>query len=76
MTAPVVVADGLGKRYGTVVVLDGLGSEVAGTVVGLLAPNGSGKTTTVAILSTALRPDQGTATLCGLAHQAHASHPD
>jgi ABC-2 type transport system ATP-binding protein len=35
-------------------------------VLGLLGPNGSGKTTTVSILSTALRPDAGRATIGGL----------
>jgi ABC-type multidrug transport system ATPase subunit len=35
-------------------------------VLGLLGPNGSGKTTAISILSTALRPDAGHATVCGL----------
>ena len=74
MTAPVVVADGLRKRYGKVVALDGLSFDVpAGKVVGLLGPNGSGKTTTVAILSTALRPDEGTAAVCGHDVAGHAA---
>jgi ABC-type multidrug transport system ATPase subunit len=34
-------------------------------VLGLLGPNGSGKTTAVSILSTALRPDAGRARVCG-----------
>ena len=37
----------------------------AGTVFGLLGPNGSGKTTIVRILTTILRPDSGEAQLLG-----------
>ena len=36
-----------------------------GTVFGLLGPNGSGKTTAVRVLTTILRPDQGTARVLG-----------
>jgi len=58
---------GLAKAYGKVVALDGVSFEVgSGAVCGLLGPNGSGKTTTVSILSTALRPDAGSARVCGL----------
>ncbi len=40
--------------------LDGLSLAVpAGSVLGLLGPNGSGKTITVSILATSLRPDAG-----------------
>ena len=35
-------------------------------MLGLLGPNGSGKTTTVSILSTFIRPDSGRAAVCGL----------
>ncbi|MDA8386120.1 MAG: ATP-binding cassette domain-containing protein, partial [Actinomycetota bacterium] len=47
-------AEKLVKEYkGGVRALDGLSLEVeAGTVFGLLGPNGSGKTTTVRILTT------------------------
>jgi ABC-2 type transport system ATP-binding protein len=62
-----VEVDGLRKAFGTVPALDGLSFLVpAGSVLGLLGPNGSGKTTTVSILSTALRPDAGRATIGGL----------
>jgi daunorubicin resistance ABC transporter ATP-binding subunit len=57
----------LSKAFGPVTALDGLTFQVpAGSVLGLLGPNGSGKTTTVSILSTALRPDGGNATVHGL----------
>jgi ABC-type multidrug transport system ATPase subunit len=67
METPVIVAAGLRKAYGSVTALDGLSFEVpAGSVLGLLGPNGSGKTTAVSVLSTSLRPDAGRATVCGL----------
>src|SRR5215472_15443562 len=67
MSDPAIEADGLSKNFGEVVALDGLSFGVpAGSVLGLLGPNGSGKTTTVSILSTALRQDGGRATVLGL----------
>ncbi len=64
---PAIEADGLRKTFGQVAALDGLSFQVpAGSVLGLLGPNGSGKTTAVSILSTSLRPDAGRATVCGL----------
>jgi ABC-2 type transport system ATP-binding protein len=63
----VIEAEGLTKRYGSVVALDGLDLAVAaGTVLGLLGPNGAGKTTAVRVLTTLLRPDAGRATVTGL----------
>ena len=57
----------LHKSYGQVCALDGLSLAVpAGSVTGLLGPNGSGKTTTIGILSTTVRPDRGQALVCGL----------
>jgi len=62
-----IEAEGLRKAYGSVTALNGLTLHVpTGSVVGLLGPNGSGKTTTVSILSTALRPDGGRAAVHGL----------
>ncbi|CAB4342569.1 MAG: ATP-binding cassette domain-containing protein [Actinobacteria bacterium] len=61
-----IQARGLVKHFGPVKALNGIDLEVEqGTVVGLLGPNGSGKTTTVRILSTLLQPDSGTATVGG-----------
>jgi ABC-2 type transport system ATP-binding protein len=62
-----VMASGLRKAFGEVVALADLCVTVRyGSVVGLLGPNGSGKTTAVSILSTGLTPDGGSATVCGL----------
>ena len=62
-----IVVEGLAKRYGQVLALDGLDLAVPeGTVLGLLGPNGAGKTTTVRVLTTLLRPDAGRAVVAGL----------
>jgi energy-coupling factor transporter ATP-binding protein EcfA2 len=53
-----IVAEGLAKRYGDTVALDGVDLAVrTGSVFGLLGPNGAGKTTAVRILATLVRPD-------------------
>lgn len=62
-----VRAEGLVKRYGKVVALDGLSLAVPkGTVLALLGPNGAGKTTAVRILTTLLEPDEGTVEVAGV----------
>src|ERR1700758_3786542 len=67
MSEPAVEARGLRKAFGKVQALDGLSLTVpAGSVLGLLGPNGSGKTTTVSILATSLRPDAGQGRVGGL----------
>lgn len=61
-----VHAEGLVKTFGDVRALDGLDLVVPrGQVVGLLGPNGSGKTTTVRILSTLLSATKGVAYVNG-----------
>ncbi|ATE58039.1 ATP-binding cassette domain-containing protein [Actinosynnema pretiosum] len=63
----VITAEGLVKRYGSVVALDGLDLEVPeGAVMGLLGPNGAGKTTAVRVLTTLLEADGGRASVAGL----------
>ncbi|MEE1769335.1 ATP-binding cassette domain-containing protein [Streptomyces sp. JV185] len=62
-----IVAEGLRKKFGTHTALDGVDLTVPeGSVLGLLGPNGSGKTTTVRVLATLLRADAGRATVAGL----------
>jgi ABC-2 type transport system ATP-binding protein len=59
-TAPAIRARGLRKSYRDHLVLNGIDLEIpAGSIFALLGPNGSGKTTTVQILSTLIRPDAG-----------------
>lgn len=61
-----VEARGVRKSFGQQLVLDNLDLEVAeGTVFALLGPNGSGKTTTVRILSTLLGADAGVVRVAG-----------
>lgn len=61
-----VVTDALGRRFGAVVALRGVGLRVReGTCLLLLGPNGSGKTTLLRVLATALRPTEGRAWVCG-----------
>jgi len=57
---------GLTKRFGGLVAVDGLPLAVRpGEVRGLIGPNGSGKTTTVNLLSGLYRPDAGEIELRG-----------
>lgn len=57
---------GLTKRFGGLVAVDGLGLAIgAGEVRGLIGPNGSGKTTTVNLLSGLYRADAGAIYLRG-----------
>lgn len=66
-SGPAVAVEGLRKRYGRTEALSGVSFAVErGTVLGLLGPNGSGKTTSVRILSTLLRADAGTALVNGV----------
>jgi len=54
--------DGVHFSYGDKPALRGIGFSVEeGQIAGLLGPNGGGKTTTFRILSTLLRPQQGSA---------------
>jgi ABC transporter DrrB family efflux protein len=65
-SVPAVRVEGMVKRFGATVALDGAGLEVpAGMVFGLLGPNGAGKTTLVRILATLLSPDAGRAEVFG-----------
>lgn len=55
-----ISAAGLVKRYGSLAAVDGLNLEIpAGQFFGLLGPNGSGKTTTIHMLATLVRPTEG-----------------
>jgi ABC-2 type transport system ATP-binding protein len=56
----------LRKRFGPIVAVDGVSFEVEkGQVLGFLGPNGAGKSTVMRMLACFLRPDSGTAQICG-----------
>jgi ABC-2 type transport system ATP-binding protein len=56
----VIRMENVHKRFGDVLALNGLSVQVAeGETLGLLGPNGSGKTTTVRLLNGVIFPDEG-----------------
>jgi len=62
----VVEVDNISKRFGRTLALDGLSLRIiAGESFALLGPNGAGKSTLIHILCTILRPDSGSARICG-----------
>jgi ABC-2 type transport system ATP-binding protein len=64
---PAVELDGLVKRYGTTMALDGLSFLAArGNITALLGPNGAGKTTAVEICAGFRRADAGMVRVLGL----------
>jgi ABC-2 type transport system ATP-binding protein len=57
----------LTKRYGALTALDGLTLSIKqGEVFGFIGPNGAGKSTAMKILACLLKPDGGSASVCGL----------
>jgi ABC-2 type transport system ATP-binding protein len=62
----VIRAEALTKRYGTTLAVDHIDIEVnAGEIVGILGPNGSGKTTTILMLLGLTEPTSGRALVAG-----------
>jgi ABC-2 type transport system ATP-binding protein len=62
----VIKAEGLTKRYGATLAVDHVDIEAqAGEIVGILGPNGSGKTTTILMLLGLTEPTSGRATVAG-----------
>jgi len=60
MTARLLELEGLTKRFGGVFAVDGLSFHVdEGESLGLIGPNGSGKTTTFNLIMSELRQDEG-----------------
>jgi len=66
LTAPLLACRGLTRRFGGVVALDGLDLDVAeGSVLGLIGPNGSGKTTFFNVLTGLFPADAGESRFAG-----------
>ena len=61
-----IITEGLRRHFGPIKAVDGVDlAAPAGTVLGLLGPDGAGKTTIVRILTTLLDPDGGSAQVAG-----------
>ncbi|MEZ5210156.1 ATP-binding cassette domain-containing protein [Gordonia sp. (in: high G+C Gram-positive bacteria)] len=67
LNAPAAIeVKGLRKSFGKFTAVDDVSFRVPeGSVLALLGPNGAGKTTVVSMLTTLIRPDEGTASVGG-----------
>ena len=66
MESTVLTAQGLTKRYSGATALDNLNLELPqGKIIGLLGPNGSGKTTFIKLAAGLLTPTSGELRVCG-----------
>ena len=66
MSGPLLVAEGLTKRYGGLVAVSDLSFKIEpGEILGLIGPNGAGKSTTFNLISGFVKPTRGTLTLFG-----------
>ena len=67
-----VICTGLTKSYGPVKALDNLNLTLGrGRFVGLLGPNGSGKTTAIKLINGLIQPTSGAVTVDGAAPGIH-----
>jgi len=63
---PIIQMQHLTKNFGKLTAVDHLDLSIEeGEIFGLLGPNGAGKTTTILMLTTVIRPTEGTATVAG-----------
>src|SRR3954470_11165722 len=75
MAAPLLQVEGLGKRFGGFVALDGIDLTVAqGERVGLIGPNGSGKSTLVNCMCGTLTNESGVVRFAGESVNGLAAH--
>src|SRR5277367_7022922 len=73
--APILNITKLAKRFGGFHALDGLTFHVAlGEILGLVGPNGSGKTTAINVISGLYAPDGGSVVMDGTSIGGVASH--
>lgn len=71
----VVVVDDVSKRFGSQLVVDRLSFHVpAGSLFGLIGPNGSGKTTTMRMILRIYQPDSGQVQVLGMNQGKTADH--
>jgi branched-chain amino acid transport system ATP-binding protein len=72
---PLLTVTGLVKRFGGFRALDGLNFDLEpGEILGLVGPNGSGKTTCINVISGLYRPDAGTVSFAGRQVAGWPSH--
>jgi ABC-2 type transport system ATP-binding protein len=65
--APILTATDLTKRYNGFLAVDHISFEIMeNEIFSLLGPNGAGKTTSISMLSTLLKPTEGTASIKGV----------
>lgn len=70
--AEILKCNALSKSYGSIRALNNVTLTLeSGRIVGLLGPNGSGKTTIIKLINGLLTPDAGQVTICG-----HAPSPE
>jgi ABC-2 type transport system ATP-binding protein len=63
---PIIEIKNLTKNFGKLTAVDHLDLAIEeGEIFGLLGPNGAGKTTVILMLTTVIRPTEGTATVAG-----------
>jgi ABC-2 type transport system ATP-binding protein len=66
MNPEAVTVRGLARRFGDIIAVDAIDLSVrSGEIVGLVGPDGAGKTTTMRMLCGILAPDSGEATVAG-----------
>ena len=64
---PIIKVEGLQKRFGNVKAVNGVSFQVEkGELFGFLGVNGAGKSTTINMLCTVLKPSAGTVNICGM----------
>jgi len=80
MSAPATAAievNGLTKRFGALTAVENLSFSVhPGEIFGLVGPDGAGKTTTMRMLASVMRPDAGRITIDGIDVLRSPSRPN
>jgi len=66
-----IITQNLTKKFGDLYAVHQMNLSVGNEIFGILGPNGSGKTTTVLMLTTLLEPTDGTASICGYDIHTH-----